>query len=133
MSSETTRTETSGLESQRSGLEVAVVTRHEFGTLAAANGIDLRPDLDVVMTIASGFVALIDLAEAQSLVVLGLDGFHLDGAVVVPSMDHIADFSAIDGEWTLRVKASADAARQVTQQWGPMPDLIEITLDGLDG
>lgn len=122
----------SSLEAQRPGLEVAVVTRHEFDTLAAAIGIDVRPGLDVVVTTAVGFLALMDLAEAHGLVVLGLDGFHLDGAVVVPSMDHIADFSTIEGEWASRVKASSVAARHVAQQWAPMPDLVEITLDGLD-
>ncbi len=73
-----------------------MVTRQEFNTLAAANGIDVRPGLEVVVTTAVSFLALIELAEAHGLVVLGLDGFHLDGAVAVPSMDHIADFSTIE-------------------------------------
>ena len=108
-----------------------MVTRAEFGALASASGIELRPDLDVVVTAGRALLELVDLAEAQDLVVLGLDGFALDGSVVVPSMDYIADFSDITGSWASRVQASAAAARSVVQTWGPMPDLVEITLDGI--
>lgn len=108
------------------------MTRDEFGALAARAGMELWPGLTGIVIPAAAFDAMVQLVEAQSLVVLGLDGFHLDGAFVVPSMDHIADFSDIVGSWDSRVHQGAAAARQVVQDWVPMPDLVEVTLAGLD-
>lgn len=51
---------------------------------------------------------------------------------MVPSLEYIAAFSEIGGSWHSRVQASARAARRVAQKWGPMPDLIEVTVDGLE-
>lgn len=110
-----------------------MVTRVELGVLAAAHGIELRPDLEVVVIPGESLGAFIDLVATHQLVILGLDGFKLDGSVVVPLMDYIADFGEIAGSWASRVHASAGAAREVVGQWGPMPDLIEVTLDGVDG
>lgn len=72
---------------------------------------------------------LIDLAEDLDL---GLDGFQMDGTVVVPLIDFIADFSSIDGPWASRVHASASTARNTARAWGPMPDLVEVALAGFD-
>jgi hypothetical protein len=109
-----------------------MVTLGEFRALASAHGLELRPGFDVVVAPASSLSALIDLAEGLDLVILGLDGFNLDGAVVVPLLDFIADFSAIEGTRSSRVHASASEARVVIREWAPWPDLVEVTLDGLD-
>ena len=109
-----------------------MVTSAEFRALAASRGVELRPDVDVIMTSGDTLNKFVDLVEDMGLVILGLDGFQLDGAVVVPLLDFIADFSSIEGPWTSRVHTSALAARDVSRDWGPMPDLVEVTLDGLD-
>ena len=109
-----------------------MVTPDEFSALADAAGVELRRDVDVVVASGDTLNKLVDLAENLDLVILGLDGFQRDGAVVVPLLDFIADFSSIEGPWASRVHASASAARSVSLDWGPMPDLVEVTLAGLD-
>lgn len=64
--------------------------------------------------------------------ILGLDGLKLDGAFVVPLIDFIADFSGIAGPWEVRVRVSGSAAREALETWGTLPDLVEVTLDGID-
>lgn len=109
-----------------------MVTQAEFSALAAARGVELRTDADVVVVSGDTLDRLVDLVEDQDLVILGLDGFRVDGEVVVPQIDFIADFSSIGGPWPARVRASALASREVTRGWGPMPDLVEVTLAGFD-
>ena len=109
-----------------------MVTRADFDLLASANDVELCEGLDAIVVGGSSLLRLIDLAEAQGLVVLGLDGLKLDGGNVIPLMDYLADFGAIDGSRESRVTSSAAAARMVAQGWGPMPDLVEVTLDGVD-
>lgn len=109
-----------------------MVTQAEFSALAAGGGVELRPDVDAVVASGGTLNKLIDLAEDHDLVILGLDGFQIDGAVVVPMLDFIADFSCIEGPRASRVRASSAAARDVSRSWGPMPDLVEVTLDGFD-
>lgn len=109
-----------------------MVTPDDFRAIAVARGVDLRSDVDVIMAFSDTLASLIDLAEESQLVILGLDGFKMDGAVVLPLLDFIADFSSVEGSWESRVKESARVAREVSRAWRPLPDLIEVTLDGLD-
>jgi hypothetical protein len=109
-----------------------MVNSAEFRALAAESGIELRRDPDVIMTPTSSLDEFIDLAEGLGLVILGLDGFRLDGAVVVPLLDFIADFSAIEGSWASRVRASASEAR-LARDWEAGTELVEVTLEGFGG
>jgi hypothetical protein len=109
-----------------------MVTSSRLRALATARGVELRPDVDVIVTSGNTLDKFVDIAEELGLVILGLDGFRMDGAVVVPLMDFIADFSSIVGSWTTRVHTSASVTREVSRDWVPLPDLIEVTLAGLD-
>jgi hypothetical protein len=110
-----------------------MVTSAGFGSLAISRGIEFRRDpAEILVATATTTSGLIDLAESVGLVVMGLDGLQADGAVVVPMMDFIADFSGIAGSWEERVRVSASAARDVLAAWEGATDLIEVTLDGLD-
>jgi len=64
--------------------------------------------------------------------VRGLEGFNLDGAEVVPLLDVMADFGSVVGDWATQVELCAAAAREVRAHWQPAPDLIEVTLDGIE-
>ncbi len=109
-----------------------MVTQAEFSDFVAARGVELGPDVDVVVTSGGTLGRLVDLAEDLGLVILGLDGFRVNGAVIVPLIDFIADFSSIEGPWASRVHASALASREVSCEWSPMPDLVEVILAGFD-
>ena len=108
----------------------ALITTADFARRAVARGCQLKDGFDGIVTTAATLGTVIDLAEELSLVVLGLDGFNLDGAEVVPMIDFIADFSSVVGDWAKRVDLCAAAARELQAHWQPSPDLIEVTLDG---
>src|SRR5680860_379813 len=95
----------------------------EFSVLAAAHAVALRPDFDSIMIAGDTLNTLVDLAEKQGLVILGLDGFQQNGAAVVPLLEFNADFSSIVGPWAERVHASALATRDLLNDWSPMPHL----------
>ena len=64
--------------------------------------------------------------------ILGMDGLLLDGTVVVPLEDFIADLGAIDGRWDDRVRESAREASEIATHWDSGVSHVELTLDGLD-
>lgn len=110
-----------------------MVTPDQFTTLVTRRGIDAR--IDAHGTIQVPLVELesfVEVTEELGLVILGLDGLRQDGAVIVPLIDYIADFSDVAGLWLDRVRASAAAARTAAADWVGGPDLVEVVLDGLD-
>jgi hypothetical protein len=110
-----------------------MVSAVELGALATARGVEFRrsPD-EIIVTTASSAAGLVDLCQDLGIVILGLDGLREDGAVVVPLIDFIADFSGITGIWESRVYLSASEAGKILRAWRSDVDLIEFTLDGLD-
>lgn len=111
-----------------------MVTAAKLRAIAAQRGVDLPRDPSaVIVATAATATGLVELAQELDLIVLGLDGLQVDGAVVVPLIDFIADFGDVPGAWDDRVRACAASARDVLDEWSGGPDLIEFTLDGLDG
>jgi hypothetical protein len=80
-------------------------------------------------------VVSLDWLEAQSLIVLGFDGFTTDGEWIIPSMEHIADFSDILDEpldWAERVRRSIDASRRVLAQWFGKVQFVDMVVASRD-
>jgi hypothetical protein len=69
--------------------------------------------------------------HAQGLVVLGMEGFSTDGRYVLPSLDHVADFSEIDGTWPERVAASHQAAITVISLWDDAVPFVQIETESV--
>ncbi len=66
----------------------------------------------------SDVIELLSAAFPEAAVV-GLEGFHADGADLVPDLDFIADLSTVapDAAWRTRVDACADAALRLLERW----------------
>lgn len=111
-------------------LKVAVVTADEFSELMSVSGIDL-PTSDLFVLTRGDLAGLIDLAETNGLIILGLDGARAEGSSIMPLIEYIADFSEIAGSLEFRVRQSAEAARQIDRLWGSEAELVEVVLDGL--
>jgi hypothetical protein len=63
-------------------------------------------------------------------VILGFEGFRTDGISLVPLLDYIADFSAIEGSPADRVAKTAEAALVVLSRWrGGGPEFIEFIVE----
>ena len=112
-----------------------MVTTQEFLALAHARGIKLDPHpTDALYADISSAIDLVDLAEESGLVILGFEGFKRDGRWKVPQIDHIADYSTdYVGPWEKLVRERASAARALLQTWRDTIDLVDFSLDGLDG
>jgi hypothetical protein len=62
-------------------------------------------------------------------VILGFEGFRTDGRSLVPLLDYIADFSAIQGSAADRVAKTAQAALVVLAKWKGGPEFIEFVVE----
>ena len=92
--------------------------------------------------IAAANVAMIVRREVdEDYVGLWVIPWHVRRSVVRASDDRVREISVAaltallqDGVLIgdLDGNTSAAAARMVAQGWGPMPDLVEVTLDGVD-
>ncbi len=86
----------------------------------------------------SAALTAIDWIESRSLVVLGFDGFDVDGESILPRLDRIADFStgphpiAIEGNWEQRVEGSCRAAKATLQQWLGDVQLVDLVVVSAD-
>jgi hypothetical protein len=110
-----------------------VVTTAALLEAAVERGIEVLEHPNGIFRVAlAQLPETILLVQEFNLVVLGLDGLLLDGAVIVPLIDFIADFSAIAGSWEHRVRDSASQASEVVTVWGVGPTHVELTLDGLE-
>jgi hypothetical protein len=77
-------------------------------------------------------VASLDWLEKETLVVLGVDGVRIDGDLVARSLDHIADFSTLEGPTETRSHASVGAVREVLGAWGDDVQFVDVRLTGHD-
>ena len=59
----------------------------------------------------------LDWIQSHGLVILGFDGLNAVARGIQPSLDHIADFSSIEGHWDVRVAASVAASRDLLTKW----------------
>jgi hypothetical protein len=108
----------------------AAYQRHigDIAGLALRTGPDLYPSVSLAL-------ASLDWIQEQSLVVLGFEGFTTDGVRLVPSLEHIADFSAIlDGlpDWAGCVMQSIDASKRVLPDWIGDVQFVDMTLTSED-
>lgn len=80
----------------------------------------------VLISFKIAFEAL-NRAEALGLRLVGVDGFRSLPDGVMPMLDHIIDLSS-----SVRAgrpaKEQFDQVRQIFEQWGDGPDLIELVL-----
>jgi len=74
----------------------------------------------------------LDWIEKESLVVLGVDGLRIDGPFVSRSLDHIADFSSLEGPASTRSRASVEAVRGVLARWDGEVQFVDVRLAGHD-
>ena len=70
--------------------------------------------------------AFLDGCASERIRVLGIEGFTIDGASIVPDSDAIADFSSLGG--TYSVEESIDDARRFLRKAGRRGMLFEFTL-----
>ncbi len=75
-------------------------------------------------------LASLDWLEKETLVVLGADGLRIDGVVVARSLDHIADFSTLEGPAETRSHASVEALRHVLGAWDGEVQFVDVRLTG---
>lgn len=75
-------------------------------------------------------MASLEWLEKETLVVEGVDGLHIDGVFVARSLDHIADFSTLEGPAETRSKASVEALRQVLGAWDGDVLFVDVRLTG---
>jgi hypothetical protein len=68
--------------------------------------------------------ALVDAVESTGRRILGIEGFSIDGSILTPEMDLIADFSAI-----LDPRRSAQETRRFLRGNRPADVYFEIVLD----
>jgi hypothetical protein len=74
----------------------------------------------------------LDWLEKESVVVLRLGGLRFDGASVTGSIEHIADFSSLEGSPASRSQASIEAARGVLGRWDGDVQFVDVRLKGRD-
>ena len=74
----------------------------------------------------------LDWIEAESLVVLGVDAVRIDGVYVARNLDHIADFTSLDGSPASRSHASVEAARGILTSWDGEVQFVDVRLAGHD-
>jgi hypothetical protein len=77
-------------------------------------------------------LASLDWLEKEALVVVGVDGVRVDGDFVARSLDHIADFSTLEGQPVTRSHASVEAVRQTLNAWGDEVQFVDMRLTGHD-
>ena len=77
-------------------------------------------------------LASLDWLEQETLVVVSVDGMRIDGVFVARSLDHIADFSTLEGPPETRSHASVEALRRVLGTWGDDVQFVDVRLTGHD-
>jgi hypothetical protein len=80
----------------------------------------------------AALLASLDWIEAESLIVLGVDGVRVDGDFVARSLDHIADFTSLEGTVASRSHASVEAARDTLTSWDGEVEFVDVRLAGHD-
>ena len=75
----------------------------------------------------------LDEFEAKDFVIVGMEGLATDGVHIIPSVDHIADFSSISGERHERLSRSIDAARSLLRGWQGVIDYVDVSVDEGNG
>jgi hypothetical protein len=97
---------------------------HDIVGLALRTGPDLYPSV----TLARESLGWI---EAQSFVVLGFDGFTTDGEWLIPSLEHIADFSRLldnRTDWDACVRESIEESRRVLGRWAGKIQFVDAVI-----
>jgi hypothetical protein len=71
------------------------------------------------------------LAEfpSRGFVILGIEGLATDGVNLMPSLEHIADFSSIEGTRAERVARSVAAARSLLDRWRGQVPFVDVAVD----
>ena len=104
----------------------------QLGDLAASVDAPLMLSGGEVYVGTAGAAAAVDRFRSRDAVILGFEGFDVDGVHLRPRLDRIADLSALEGEWTARVRRAADAALAILDGWGEDPEFVTFALDGRD-
>jgi hypothetical protein len=65
--------------------------------LLARSGLPTEVRAGVAFLTVDDALRLVDLARAEGVVILGMDGFRVQGSSTIPLMDWIADFSPVAG------------------------------------
>ena len=65
--------------------------------LLARSGLPTEVRAGVVLLAVSHALRLVELARAENLTILGIEGFHVRGGSISPLTDWIADFSGVVG------------------------------------
>jgi hypothetical protein len=73
----------------------------------------------------------IDFCVENNLVIIGMEGVTTDGSSVIPTLDFIADFGEISGDWNERVRVAHAAARLTTDQWVELRGFEFVALEAL--
>jgi hypothetical protein len=77
-------------------------------------------------------LASLDWLEKETLVVLGVDGLRIDGVFVARSLDHIAEFSTLEGPPGTRSRTSIEQVRRVLGAWDGDVQFVDVRLSGHD-
>jgi hypothetical protein len=75
----------------------------------------------------------LDWIESHGLLIVGFDGLNAVALGIQPSLDHIADFSSIEGHWDARVAASVAASRNLLTKWVGEIQFVDLTVIEPDG
>ena len=70
----------------------------------------------------------LDWIESHGLVIVGFDGLNAVAQGIQPSLDHIADFSSIEGSWDARVAVSVAASRRLLTKWLGDIQFVDLTV-----
>jgi len=70
----------------------------------------------------------LDWIESQGFVILGFEGLNAVAQGIQPSLDHIADFSSIEGHWDVRVAAVRRARRDLLAKWLGDIQFVDLTV-----
>lgn len=75
----------------------------------------------------------LDWIESHGLVIVGFDGLNAVAQGIQPSLDHIADFSSIEGNRDALVAASVAASRDLLEHWLGDVQFVDLTVIEAEG
>lgn len=74
---------------------------------------------------------MIRFCKHHDLVIIGMEGFTTDGSSIIPTLDFIADFGDVSGDWHERVQASNAAAILVAARWAELDGFEFVAMEAI--
>jgi hypothetical protein len=119
-------------------LQLSIQTKAASGTRMTANDWDtfVRAELKGQCLCSGSYrypsvqamYEALDEVAARGFEVIGLEGLNTDGIHVIPSLDHISNFSSIVGSRSDRVEQSVAAARMLLKRWEGGVQFVDVVV-----